>query len=71
MLLPGAALAVDTGLTDCGCRSRQGQTHRWMGSDHRYVVAAPARAGGDAAANAAAQMLDAEGGQTGVARLED
>lgn len=60
--LPSAALAADTELTDYECRSRQERTSRLMWSDHRYVVAARARAGGDDAANAAAQMLAVEGG---------
>ena len=71
MLLPNAALAADTELTDCECRFRQEQTSRWMWCDHRYVVGARAHAGGDDAANAAAQMLAAEGGSTDAARLVD
>lgn len=68
---PSVALAADTGLIDCECRLQQEPTFRWMWSDHRYVVAARARAEGDDDADAAAQTLAAEGGWTDADRLED
>lgn len=69
VLLPNAALAVGIGLASCECRFREGQTSRYMWSDHRCVVAT--RGAGDAAADAAAQMLAAESGQSDVGPLGD